>query len=352
MVTLTTTDGKTAVTTTLNDREAAVICQRIPANNKDRGFAISLVSSLNQFGNRISHNRRVWLHVMAYAQLRRERPAVTAQPIQAVPVVAPVAVAPQVARTAVEAPNHPEFPTLAETELNKVVTSLRLTMLMYDIPERSNVANPSGRLRRIGLRINKSVWIVPTGNIPQYLVNELIGAGAAVITAPYDVEASKNLLVAAIAFANRELTEAKARAEASKADAEAELNDPDGDPTKKRKVYEKKIAAIAKRLEVLAEEMAVGAKVFGVVGGIDFTNIRQAAEAISNTTAVRAAVYANSATALREVGTVDTTAMAVAVENDQAPAYAVADMLRENGNEEAADDVSDTFSLVDGSDGE
>jgi hypothetical protein len=359
MAKLTTTNGQTSVQTTLADSEAATICGRIPMNHKDREFAGSMVRAFNN--SRMSQNQRVWLHVMAYAQLRREREA--AAVVAATPAVVPAVVAPvstpviavptiPVARAQPEAPNHPAFPTMNETEVSHVATGLRLTMLMYDIPERSNVTNPSGRLRRIGMRINKSVWIVPTESVPQYLVNELITAGAAVITAPYDVEASKNLLVAAVAFANRELSEAVSRAEASRQDAEDEFN-----RNGKRGIYDRKIAAISKRLKALAEEMEAGAKVFGVVGGMNFQNIRQAATAISNTTAVRAAVYANAANTLRTINTPDAVAMAVAAENDQAATYAMSDMIRESGNEQEADEINaafddGTFSLVDASDEE
>lgn len=48
----------------------------------------------------------------------------------------------------------------------------RCCMLTYDIPSSLDYPNPSGRLRRVAVRVNLSCWIVPTSRVPQDLLDE------------------------------------------------------------------------------------------------------------------------------------------------------------------------------------
>lgn len=43
---------------------------------------------------------------------------------------------------------------------------MRAHLLVYDIPSKSKVPNPSNLLRRWGVRVNLSAWIVPDKNVP------------------------------------------------------------------------------------------------------------------------------------------------------------------------------------------
>src|SRR5262245_48934287 len=43
----------------------------------------------------------------------------------------------------------------------------------YDIPEWSDAVNPSGRLRRLGTRINYSDWVLAEGSVPYHLLDQL-----------------------------------------------------------------------------------------------------------------------------------------------------------------------------------
>lgn len=345
MARITTTDGRTSVDTVLTDRDAANACGRIPLNNRDREFATSLVHSLNTYGVRISHNCRVWLHVLANQQIRRETPVA---PVAATPVTMTAALPVPVARTVaplVPVVVPPAAPSMTTEEINAAAAGMQLTMLMYDIPERAEIANPSGRLRMIGVRLNLSVWIVPTASIPYNLINQLQNAGADVHTADYDASASAGLLRTAVNVMNKELKAAQDRANVSAAEALAELNADDGtNPNTKRRVYERKINAITKRLNQLADELTAGAKVFGVTGAVNFGGMRQAARSMQGNLTARATLYANSATTLREIGTTSAIAMAAAVEADAVPAVIVADMIQDDGRDEDAETLRDAFS--------
>jgi hypothetical protein len=337
MAILTTTDNSRTVNSNLTDAAAALIVRRIPMNHKDRGFAVSLAEAFRKYGAGLTHNRRVWMHILANQQLTREAPAAPVMTAAVVPAPSFVA---------------PAAPVMTADEISTAAAGQSLTMLMYDIPDAAEIANPSGRLRRIGLRLNLSVWLVPTGSVPHTLINELIAVGSSVITAPYDTTATAGLLAAAIGFANREVTAAVKRAEESKAAAEAELNSPEGDPNQKRRVYDRKMAAIAKRLELLADEMKTGAAVFGLSGAINFGGLRSTATTLAAATTTKAAAYANATAELAAVGTADATAMANAMGADAVPFAPAADMLRDNGKDDAADslqaafDDANVFSLV------
>lgn len=351
MAILTTTDNARSVETTLSDSQAATVCGRIPMNHKDRGFSVSLVSAFRRYGSALTHNRRVWMHILANQQLRRETPVVAPTPVLTAVPVAPAA-APVTPAPSYIAPAAPVAPLMTADEITAAAAGQSLTMLMYDIPDAAEINNPSARLRRIGLRLNLSVWLVPTGSVPQTLINELLAVGSSVITAPYDSTATAGLLAAAIGFANREVADAVKRAEVSRAAAEAELNGPDGDPNAKRRVYDRKMSNIAKRLNALADEMRVGATVFGLSGAINFAGLRNTATTLGAATATKAAAYVNATELLATINTTDAQALATAAAADLVPVGVIADMLQENREDDAAEslrtafDDDNVFSLV------
>jgi hypothetical protein len=49
---------------------------------------------------------------------------------------------------------------------------VRAHLLVYDIPAKSKVPNPSGTLRRWGVRVNLSAWIIPDKNVPLLPIEE------------------------------------------------------------------------------------------------------------------------------------------------------------------------------------
>ncbi|HJZ56144.1 MAG TPA: hypothetical protein VKE74_14345, partial [Gemmataceae bacterium] len=59
-----------------------------------------------------------------------------------------------------------------------IQTNLRACLLIYDIPEHSTVANPSGRLRRTAVRVNLFCWVIREGDIPYALLNTMATGGA------------------------------------------------------------------------------------------------------------------------------------------------------------------------------
>lgn len=366
MATLTTTDGRTKINTTLTNAEAAIICDRIPANHKDKSFASSIVSAFRKYGANLTHNRRVWLHVMAYAQLRREQPAPVAAPVtmtQAIPAAAPVA--PVASPAPVNA-----APGYCADQFAAAAAGQTLSMFFYYIPDAAIEAglceNPSGFLRTRGMRLDGSVWLMPTGAIPQTLVNRLQNAGASVYHFPYDSSATAGLLQAATEFTNREIAGFKARAEKSRKEAADEL-EAAGNTYAARKAYEKKINAIAKRLEKVVAEMEQGTELMRVRSAVQTGELRNVAETVRAATITRAAAYVNATAALQSIPTADAQAMATVMAADEGNALIAADMIQDadtDGTKTAEaeairaafnesipnEDGEETFSLADWSD--
>lgn len=53
---------------------------------------------------------------------------------------------------------------------------MRALLLYYDIPQASKIANPSGQLRKCGIRVNLSCWVIPEHRMPwDYLREHLSG---------------------------------------------------------------------------------------------------------------------------------------------------------------------------------
>jgi hypothetical protein len=57
--------------TDLTDTEAAVACERVPADNQSASFARSLVADFRRYGS-LWPNKRFWLHSIALGQIERE----------------------------------------------------------------------------------------------------------------------------------------------------------------------------------------------------------------------------------------------------------------------------------------
>src|SRR5262249_44000689 len=106
-------------------------------------------------------------------------------------------------------------------------------LLVYDIPKKSGLANPSKRLRRLGVRINLSCWVIREENIPWNLLNELREGGASWHTVAFADDEAQTLLTMALEALQRDADAAAKRAEESIARADSLLDQ--GDPAASRR---------------------------------------------------------------------------------------------------------------------
>ena len=71
---------------------------------------------------------------------------------------------------------------------------MRSVFLSYDIPQRIKIANPTAKLRSLGVRVNLSVWIIPEHAVPHGYLDELREAGAVVYLVRFDESEQVKLL--------------------------------------------------------------------------------------------------------------------------------------------------------------
>ena len=245
--------------------------------------------------------------------------------------------------------------------------------LTYDIPDDAQefyynkkgelksrpFPNPSAQLRQFAIRVNKSDWLMDAGDIPQTLIAKMLDAGAtprpvrlhpddakkhieeAILALQKEVIARVKSAEASLAYANEQL----AMAGTAEAQTEAER---DMTPEKAEKRYRARAKQIGTELTKLAGDLTKAVERFGIGGNIvdqimQLGRLSTTAETITNTMQKQADAYRAATAALAAVGTADATAMANAAANDQAATFAMADMLREAGNDAAADALTAAF---------
>jgi hypothetical protein len=211
-----------------------------------------------------------------------------------------------------------------------------LSFLMYDIPEVSNLDNPSCRLRRLGVRINKSVWIIPTESMPYMLLNSLTEGGAVWHSAPFADNAGEALVAMGTAFLTKEIQEMTARLEESFREYGNKLDSTEVTTEDERqaaaKKYQSSIRAAIRRCERMLEESAEGAAAVG----IDVTTLSglkedmcKRASAVYTAAHIRANTYALAVAQIADSNPLK----AVAESDEGIPSYVLADILTEQAEE-------------------
>lgn len=77
---------------------------------------------------------------------------------------------------------------------NPNASLMRAHLLVYDIPTKAELPNPSNFLWRMGARINLSAWIIPDKNVPLIPVNEWRAKGAVVEFVRFDERDGETIL--------------------------------------------------------------------------------------------------------------------------------------------------------------
>jgi len=132
------------------------------------------------------------------------------------------------------------------------------SFLSYDIPSESTIPNPSGRLRKIGVRTNLSVWIVPNEKIPYGLLDELTTAGARWDVVRFDASEAEHLALMATEALKREVAQAIKVAQKAEEKAEANTGTVEG-----KVAYWKKVRTGLNRSVRLLKDAKLAAASFG-----------------------------------------------------------------------------------------
>lgn len=234
-------------------------------------------------------------------------------------------------------------------------TDLRCVLLSYDIPTRSGIANPSGRLTRLGFRHQLSSWIMPEGSVPYNLVHELQQEGAKVDIVRFDASEGPRLVRMALDAIRRDIAAQVKRCEANLEKARTNHLELDADLIENVSAreeglenYELRAGAICERLEQMIDDSEAAIQQFGLAPErLQIGDARVAFEAFQVGIAARAAAYAGATQALRKLAkeTQDPTlsALANAAAADALPAEVATDALREHGDDAGADTLQAAF---------
>lgn len=225
------------------------------------------------------------------------------------------------------------------------MSQVTASQLFYWIPEASKFPNPSGVLRRIAVRLDGSVWAIPTHLVPWSLCNEMTEAGVTWYVLRFDESEAQNLAKIAHDHLAKEIRAVEARARKSLASAQADYEKPpEGKEPMTVAGFEKRVEKAVQRAKELLGDLESAAKVFEI--DPDTLPVQWAAaqaDLIGQAARAKARIYAGAGVKAAEVNPLDGPAIANAVKADAIPVNVVADFLLENGAEDAADSLVAAF---------
>jgi hypothetical protein len=193
-------------------------------------------------------------------------------------------------------------------------------LLMYDLPSANGIRNPSYYLRRVGVRVNYSAWVLPESRVPYALLNELSQEGATWHVVRFDPAEAHKFARMAFESLRKEAENAVRRAMRSEenAQAHAEERGPDA--------YRVWVERSVRRAETILKDLTAGAQALGLTfdvqsGLVALSGIQSAAQA-------RAAVYAGMAEEAKRRGLTQAAELA---SRNELPGQVLADVLEEDG---------------------
>lgn len=219
------------------------------------------------------------------------------------------------------------------------IAGLDLHLLVYDIPSKADVYNPSWFLRRRGFRVNLSCWVLPAAKIPYTELAELTEAKVRWRVFRFDAGEAPALVAEALRVIRAEVAEAVARARDSAAKMTAKhlegaehLQDEDAEPrteADRLESYEAAAYRIVGRMEELLDDVKVAVEGFGIhPDAVGIGGAVAAVEAIQAKMNAKAEAYKKAMEALKAAGQ---TELAKAGAETEVPGFAVADALQEAG---------------------
>ncbi len=250
---------------------------------------------------------------------------------------------------------------LEEGDVNKQTFNEQFSIFHYDVPSAGESAgySPCNELYRVAVRLSKSAWIVKSGDVPYDLMGRMQDMGCLVFCNRFDKGETSDLTHQAVRQLMLKMEEATKDAETSYAAARTQLtnsSNPDhkdymDDETKAVERFNKRCLAIEKRLEKMAEDINVGASKFGISTKAYGHSQLAGMKVLTHTRAAEEARAYHRATVIASTST-DSNLKAVATQaaNSEIPVAVLSDMLRDAGEDAAADELNTTFRLTDGND--
>lgn len=137
-------------------------------------------------------------------------------------------------------------------------------VLCYKIPEDSGMENPSYILRRIGFRIDGSVWVLHESDMPYALLNRFNIHGVAWHTLKFDMTENQKLVTLATEALKTEIKDAVNSGYGIVYRANVRLVSGNDTPTDAIKKHKAKCIATSKRLGLLFKDLKHCADRFGI----------------------------------------------------------------------------------------
>lgn len=215
-------------------------------------------------------------------------------------------------------------------------------MLMYDIPDSAEIANPTGWLLPIAVRINKSVWVIQEDDIPHRLLANLEREGATWYTLPFDVRAMGDITKLVVESLTKEIRDTVARSRQAIGGMMHALETSDAPITKALAKYRTQTNATVKKLGKTLQSLRSAARCFAVPP--ERIGYAKAASSLGSLkTAVLAAGKAVLEAAAELEGVEPGSLMAKAARNGKVPPGILADYLQDQGRDATANKLRGLF---------
>jgi hypothetical protein len=205
-------------------------------------------------------------------------------------------------------------------------SKLRACLVIYDIPERSTVRNPSKRFRRCGARVNLSCWVIPEANIPWNTLQGIEEGGGNWHVVRFADEESEKLVQMAEKAILADLERAIRSMEKSLTRAQERLNS-DGEDAYDLKTYEGRMKSVLQSTRKTIDALQVAATNFELDFGSNLLAARLAIDSSEKAAKLRAKAYSDLT---KQIQSIDP-GLHNAAQDDDLPVGILMDRLQDEG---------------------
>lgn len=201
-------------------------------------------------------------------------------------------------------------------------------LMVYDIPQRSGLLNPSNELWGYGFRLQYSGWVLMRSHMPYTLINELIDGGAKVDILDFSSSETGGMAKRAADSIRQEIRDSLASLEDSCDRYTVEMNQTQESVGKNVETHRKKVLTAVKKLRRKLHNLQNTAKRFNAnPEAINIGDAEQRIQTLRCNMAEQARSYVAAIAALQAAGVND--GMESAAANHDVPPGILADYLED-----------------------